>query len=225
MLKMLFYCAKAQPFLYHDIDYCYDTGNIIDLGYKTCKYTNFRIYDPETGQFLGWDNQKKACENESMNGKIVAVSDFEVEKITKVRNYYDMKPEAFDNLYYTKTLDCEQLSISSCMTTEQFDNYLKDKNGYAIHIENLNVFDRAKELCNYEDEFESPLEKAPQNMIRCYSTLYSNVEADMPIRTDCYILIYVTPQEACNILNHKQDILIRKNVLKEMKHEYYILRA
>ena len=30
-------------------------------------------------------------------------------------------------------------------------------------------------------------------------------------------ILSVTPQEACNILNHKQDILIRKNVLKEMK--------
>jgi hypothetical protein len=33
---------------------------------------------------------------------------------------------------------------------------------------------------------------------------------------DVYGLISVTPQEACNILNHKQVVLIRKRFLREM---------
>ena len=191
-LKLLWFCAKTKPYL-------------------------TRI----------WKNQfelatlKEIVEQDALNGKIFAESDFDCEEIIHT---YENKGATYHH-FDTKTLDNEQLLRRSLIIGQSIDEYLGnqqyDKNnnvvGYATHIKNLNVFDMAKELCNYEDEFESPLEKAPQNMRRCYSTLYSNVEADMPIRTDCYILIYVTPQEACNILNHKQDILIRKNVLKEMK--------
>ena len=66
------------------------------------------------------------------------------------------------------------------------------------------------------EEWEYPLERAPQNMRRCYSTLYSNIEADMPIRTDSYILISIRPEWLCKILNREKTIEVRKKVLKEM---------
>lgn len=148
-----------------------------------------------------------------LNGKIVAEFDGEVEEITKVRNYYDMKPEAFDNLYYTKTLDCEQLSISSCMTTEQFDNYLKDKNGYAIHIKNLNIFDKPKKLgmAHYTTlKSANKIQKAPQNMCIVRSYYPKNY-------FEKYVLISVRPEWACKILNGEKTIEVRKQVLNCMK--------
>ena len=162
--------------------------------------------------YRGKANVLSPTDRPVLNGKIVAECDFEVEEITKVRNYYDMKPEAFDNLYYTRTLDCEQLSISSCMTTEQFDNYLKDKNGYAIHIEDLHVFDKPKKISDFykstnEITFEPPLPliKAPQNMCYAYDK-YGNK----------YVVISVYPYWACKILNGEKTIEVRKKVLKEM---------
>ena len=193
-LKLLWYCTKAKK-----------------------SYDNLQQFNKKNIYFCA------ACKFNALNGKIVAESDFEVEEITKVRNYYDMKPEAFDNLYYTRTLDCEQLSISSCMTTEQFDNYLKDKNGYVIHIEDLHVFDKPKELSEFyshDDSYDNmfgcffedrpkyiPLKKAPRSMKYVYNKDGSQR----------YILISAHPEGLCQILNKIKDIDVRKRVLKEMK--------
>ena len=231
-LKILWYCTKAQPFLYHDIDYCYDSMNTIDLGYKTYEYTNFRIYDDETGQFLGWDNMKKVCEDESLNGKIVAESDFEVEEITHGYGKYG-------EYYQTKTLGLMSLREHSCISSNKLSKYLKRgdevlKVGYAIHIKNLHVFDKPKELSEYYKTFErmiyhpneyrpnvsstatpsnamyfmdycDELTKAPQNM--CYAfDKYGNK----------YVLISVHSEWLAMILNGLKTIEVRKKVLKEM---------
>ena len=155
-----------------------------------------------------------------LNGKIVAEFDGEVEEITKVRNYYDMKPESFDNLYYTKTLDCEQLSISSCMITEQFDNYLKDKTGYAIHIKNL-VIDGWRDLeefftCGRDNVFRHA-KRPPQNMMKVWAPAYPSYRYSYPSIKDEYILISIHPEWACKILNGEKTIEVRKQVLNCMK--------
>ena len=155
-----------------------------------------------------------------LNGKIVAEFDGEVEEITKVRNYYDMKPESFDNLYYTKTLDCEQLSISSCMITEQFDNYLKDKTGYAIHIKNL-VSDGWRDLeefftCGRDNVFRHA-KRPPQNMMKVWAPAYPSYRYSYPSIKDEYILISIHPEWACKILNGEKTIEVRKQVLNCMK--------
>lgn len=194
MLKILWCCTKKKPYL--QLNRCvlpteYDRY-ILDK--KQC-YSAF-------GEPL-----------EKLNGKIVAESDFEVEEIAKARNYYDMKPEAFDNLYYTRTLDCEQLSFSSHMATEQFDNYLKDKTGYAIQIKGLHIFDKARELSDYHISYynkdlkmmrEKHLEKAPQNMCRAFDV------------NGTYIVISVHPEELYLILSGLKTVVIKKRVLKEM---------
>jgi len=200
-LKLLWYCTKNKPYL--QVNKCvlpteYDRY-ILD---KKQHYSAF-------GEPL-----------EKLNGKIVAESDFEVEEITKVRNYYDMKPEAFDNLYYTRTLDCEQLSIFSCMTTEQFDNYLKDKNGYAIHIKNL-VADGWRDLeefftCGRDNVFRH-VKRPPQNMMKVWAPAYPSYRYSYPSIKDEYVLISIRPEWACKILNGEKTIEVRKKVLKEMK--------
>lgn len=91
---------------------------------------------------------------------------------------------------YTETLDDYELLDKSCLSTDELENYLGNKNGYAIHISDLEIFDEPKELsefthynkpscescpfaytadCDYYKEVECDdisLTKAPQNF--CY---------------------------------------------------------
>ncbi len=143
-----------------------------------------------------------------LNGKIVAECDFEVEEIN-----------VLDCTFRTTNLVEKEILDKSCLTYHELFNYLKNREnprGYAIHIKNLHIFDKPKELKNYsrrllgripDGDFQV-LGNAPQNMMKCCELKYI---------IEDYILISITPKEACNILNHKQDELVRRNVLKEMK--------
>jgi len=155
-----------------------------------------------------------------LNGKIVAECDFEVEEIEHYIHYEPeldvgivVYPEFECDAYRTKTLGHFELLKESCLkdyslpnitVSNELDDYLKGKNGYAIHIKNLNVFDKSRELKQYF------LTKITRGLTYGF---YNTPE----IENERTIVISVTSQEACNILNHKQDILIRRNVLKEMK--------
>lgn len=166
---------------------------------------NQNIYEFYDSKYITSNlKQHKDCDY-ILNGKIIAECDFEVEEIEK---FY-----CCGDIIQTKTMTYEALLGRSCLTDDEFKDYNPTK---AIHIKNLHIFDVSRELSDYEDEWEYPLENAPQNMRRCYSTLYSNVEADMPIRTDSYILISIQPQWLCKILNGEKTIEVRKKVLKEM---------
>lgn len=210
-MKLLLYCTKAKP-------------NLWKYGENFLKY--LRTLDVPVTKFeLGNKVSKKNptykyCEPYidevvNLNGKIVAECDFEVEKIMPI----DISEDDYNYGLYSG----KNLLKDSCLDNDDICEYLKDydgetifKSGYAIHIKNLHIFDEPRELSDYEDEWEYPLEKAPQNMRRCYSTLYSNIEADMPIRTDSYILISIQPRWLCKILNGEKTIEVRKKVLKEM---------
>ena len=146
-------------------------------------------------------------EDYALNGKIVAECDYEVEKI---RTY-------LDNCYDTKTLGGFALQSRSCLNAIELDNYLKGKNGKAIYIKNLHIFDKPKELSechkkyggkNYFPISYMPITAAPQNMIKVW--LYENGKWVM------YILISIQPQWMCKILNGEKDVEVRKVVLKEM---------
>lgn len=82
------------------------------------------------------------------------------------------------NYPYTETLDDYELIDKSCLSTKEIENYLKDKLGYAWHIDNLVIFDKPKELSEFEQEHHirdnvrgyyyetTTLTKAPQSW--CY---------------------------------------------------------
>ena len=88
-----------------------------------------------------------------LNGKIFAECDYKVEEI---KHYIHHEPEvdvgvgilpAEDmDAYCTKSLDYFQLNKMSCSI---LDDILNNKNGYAIHIKNLNTFDNARPLNYY----------------------------------------------------------------------------
>lgn len=146
-----------------------------------------------------------------LNGKIVAECDFEVEEIYLNNNV----------IMGTKTLNSYDLVVKSKVEIEQMRSYLKGNKGYAIHIKNLHIFDKPKELNFYmvydksydnmfvwafeEVEKYKPLTKAPQNMMRVWEDLESP-----------RILISIRPEWLCKILNGEKTIEIRKKVLREM---------
>ena len=116
--------------------------------------------------------------------------------------------------YVTKSIEETELLKHSCLTSKELENYLQEKNGYAIHIKNLHIFDKPRELSDYHisyfnEEFnmmrEKHIEKAPKNMCRAFDI------------KDTYILISIRPQWLCKILNGEQTILIKKQVLNCMK--------
>lgn len=140
----------------------------------------------------------------SLNGKIIAECDFEVEEIE-----YEYNWEGCENInYFTNKLTRKELEKQSCLTNEELKNYLKLKPlcsvkgqiGYAIHIENLKIYDEPRSLLHYT------CVKGPRNMQYVY-TYYDKNE---------YVLISIQPQWLCKILNGEKTIEIRKKVLKEM---------
>lgn len=194
-MKMLLYCTKAKPYL---------VKRSIFVGVEPSYFT------------------LKENVDDSLNGKIVAECDFEVENLKPCMSPIDKRPYA----YMTRTLERWELAENSCLSFEQLDDYLKPNfSGYAIHIKNLKIFDKPKELSDYvkynkNDEIVK-ITKAPQNMMYAYECI------GIPMYYEChfcgydeiwndYILISIQPQWLCKILNGEKTIEVRKKVLKGM---------
>ena len=223
-MKLLLYCTKQPHKLY-----------ATDKGYV--------ITDFELGDY--YKNKEK------LNGKIVAECDFEVEEIKHYIHYEPevdvgvcVLPEFECSAYCTETLDHFKLLEKSCLkdyslpnitVANELDDYLKGKNGYAIHINNLNIFNKSRELYEYlgsikRDSVFYPLQDSTQNMMYAYQRKdkqlikfknWQNFDWALLDKTEIedvnkYILIPVKSDELQRILNDKQKIIIRKKVLKEM---------
>lgn len=189
-MKLLLYCTKAKPYLYKTEDTTYPA---YPIGYHTDKYLKVKLSNTN--------------ELANLNGKIVAECDYEVEEIELL--------EDSNATMITNTLSEEELLKKSCLEGYELCNYLYDnlwcgQKGYAIHIKNLYIFDKPKELskCYYltlEKGFLRQIKKAPQNM--CYA---------LTTRDDKDILISIKPEWLCKILNGEKTVEVRKKVLKEM---------
>lgn len=201
MSKILLYCTKAKPILrdYRD----------------KAIYDRF-VISPTDRPFTSDDTQP------ILNGKIVAECDFEVEELR-----LDNDDPLGAYWYETETLNKYEVLEKSCLTDDELFDYLGEYNeGYAIHIKNLHIFDKPKELSNYcikQCQFskcstckygknniscatiDTPITKAPQNMMYAYDNELNK-----------YILISIRPEWLCKILNGEKTIEVRKKVLKEM---------
>ena len=191
-IKGLLYCTKAKPYL------------VERLPFNEKKFYQFR----------------KKNDYYSLNGKIVAECDFEVEEI-----YY---------LSWMNEKLRERILKQSCLTDKQFSDYMGNKDTcYAIHIKNLHIFDEPRELmdfttrtpvyydsiicdsctnfnydckkCRYSCDYQQVI-KAPKNMMKV-------CEWDIEDK----VLISIKPERLCKILNGEQTILINKQVLNCMK--------
>ena len=96
------------------------------------------------------------------NGKIVArfKAKAEVIKHKCSRNYDDWCGYYIDRGIKEPIREIE-LGALSCLYHNQLDNYLKDGEGTALHIEDLEIFDKPKTLADYG------LKRAPQSW--CYA--------------------------------------------------------
>lgn len=189
-IKLLLYCTKSNKKLFYDV---VSQKYMYGLNGKNDKFN-------------------------SLNGKIVAECDFEVEEISKVKDVYG------DTYFYdTPTLYYDELLKKSCLNNNQLEDYIEFK-GYAIHIKNLNIFDEPKELEyfeSYKDDNYNVIEKAPQNMMYAYyiTKNYADTIYEKPFvryTYDKYILISIRAEWLCKILNKEKTIEVRKKVLKEM---------
>ena len=200
MSKLLLYCTKVKPYLYREDDDTFKLEN---------KQLNEDISEYKYNYGLN-------------NGKIVAECDFEVE-------YLDIVSDDPLGAYWyeTETLNTFEVLDKSCLTDDELFDYLGEYNeGYAIHIKNLHIFDKPRELSNYcikQCQFskcstckygknniscatiDTPITKAPQNMMYAYDNELNK-----------YILISIRPEWLCKILNGEKTIEVRKKVLKEM---------
>ncbi len=193
-MKLLLYCTKAKPYLIQGLAkpmHTLDTTNPFNY--------NWRLVN-------------KGFSNERLNGKIVAECDYEVEEIEHYVHYEPevdvgiaVLPEFECDAYSTETLDYFKLLEKSCLN--ELEGYLKGKNGYAIHIKNLHIFDKPRDLDFYSSNFDyfKKVEKAPQNMMRVWE------DQENP-----RVLISIKPEWLCKILNKEKTIEVRRKVLKEM---------
>ena len=212
-MKLLLYCTKAEPYL---IKFGNEYGyNQFDTSY--CKNEHVSPY--EYGSAI-------------LNGFIVAECDYDVEELEMVAAYdeYD-----YDFDYQTYKTPLNQILKSSHLTFDELCSYLKYKDGYAIHLTNLHIFDKPKRLTqltkmNWQENIEAcvkrkgfcnfgfsskgdkwigcikaQLDKAPQNMMKVIDWNGENC-----------ILISIKSEWLCKILNKEKTIEVRKRVLKEM---------
>ena len=208
-VKALLYCTKKQPYLVKDD---------IPLENEPIYYTQYKK-DPR-------------CCGLPLNGKILAECDIETDEI----DYYfrcgpsvnigagfspDFEEESYVRRRFGNYEGDNKLFEESCLSYDQLDKYLKQKDGYALHISNLKIFDKPKELNDYnvdnlanyssfgwdfeDNERITSLKKAPQNMMRVYDKFDNE-----------YILISVRSEWLCKILDGDKTIEVRKKVLKEM---------
>ena len=221
-MKLLLYCTKQPHKLYST-----------DKGYV--------ITDFELGDYYKT--------KEKLNGKIVAECDFEVEEITIGRSY-GFNPNIC--IISTKNLQPIELLSKSCF--EDYDDlfkYLKydfDNDygqhkkpyGYAIHIKNLHIFDKSKELSDYRtfitdidrlrefayvknfdvvsvrlDEYLGEM-KSSKTLEKTPQNMQKIIKYIGDNEYEYAILISIRPEWLCKILNREKTIEVRKRVLKEM---------
>lgn len=149
---------------YADIYVCCSKGK-----YEMGKFNSDKKYHEirdDCSYAGGW---LRGLPDETVNGKVVfKFRCYNVEEISLNRNHF------VNEQYSTDELDYEELLETSCLSYAELDNYLQCEIGYAIHISDLEIFDRPKELNEYKKYYRSKgypqnqswyLTKAPQNMV------------------------------------------------------------
>jgi len=195
-----------------------------------CTKNKWRLFFDKVKQVFTLGKVKS---NNDLNGKIVAECDYEVEEIRYGWYPQNIVPKGdhYYTYYKTSKIEPKEFYKKSCLNWEQLNSYLNDydsqkfEGAYAIHIKNLHIFEKPRELNHYmvydksydnmfgwefdEEDKYNPLTKAPQNMMYCCTE--SGRE---------YVLISIRPEYLVDILNGEKTIEVRKKVLKEMLKYY-----
>lgn len=158
--------------------------------YVYCTKDEELFYDPKTKKWLAMKNRRN-CPRLSNGMVIFKFRCYKVEEITQVIRARDNKIMLYRGL--PKGINNKPLMNESCLSFEEMKNYLGYENGIAIHISDLEIFDKPKELyelhkplgsydCNHNCgggcnmcwckgwetrfHFECEIQKAPQSW--CY---------------------------------------------------------
>ena len=106
----------------------------------------------------------------NLNGKVVARF-----YTSGVEEIYDKETFDITKRWSTSELCIDSIARLSCLTKQELFDYLGYKEGYAIHIDRVEIFDKQKEIsgfgtltnkCNGFIGGKKPLTKAPQSW--CY---------------------------------------------------------
>lgn len=112
--------------------------------------------------------------------------------------------------YINTMLKNDDLEKAKLSPQELLDYISLGKEGYAIHISNLEIFDKPlsfdKDYIYKDYKTNELIEKAPQNMCNVYDRFGNH-----------YILISIKPEWVCKILNGEKTIEVRKKVIKALK--------
>ena len=194
-VKILLYCTKGKPYLYKT--------NFVKIEDVKKGILDKLVYEIDTNERLYLDGSKR----KNLNGKIVC--ECECDKVEEIvyngwwNCYADN--DSIESNYFDNDL--------ACLSVEKLKNYLGDKNGYALHLSNVKVFDRPKELRNYckrlpNGDFQV-LGNAPQNMMNVCEIKYL---------IEDYVLISIQPQHLVYILNGKKTIEVRRKIISPLKN-------
>ena len=201
-MKVLLYCTKAKK-RYRILHQYFFSDDLYRL-------PNGEIKFGSSVELMAYDNYDK---NNFFNGKVVA--SFELNKVDLIKNYGSSFRINDDEAYTNLT------ARQSCLRFDDLKKYLGNKDGYAWHIDNLQIFDEPIELGELyvEDNkhdaiismtkdfrsmyvFGKPVTKAPQS----YQYVYYKGEK-------C-LLLSVKSEHLVKILNGEKTIEIRKSAPK-----------
>lgn len=120
--KAYIYCTKDKPYLYR-----IDDDNNFEL-------TN--TLRPKTYEYVKDYNEQ--------NGKVIG--EFICDKVYNLVNAFGGIMFADENL---NQLEPQLFRDMSCLTDEQTADYLGDKDGYGLHITDLKIYDKPRELSEF----------------------------------------------------------------------------
>lgn len=179
--------------LYKAIQKLIDENGYADIYVYNTRDERYRLDKELNGKYFVWDTKSKDYPFDKTRnrhyffGKVIfKFRCYKVEEIPTRRFSVCTYP-------YTETLDDYELLDKSCLSIDELEHYLEDNDGCAIHISDLEIFDRPKELyelhkplgsydCNHNCgggcdmcwcegwetrfHFECEIQKAPQSW--CY---------------------------------------------------------
>ena len=197
-MKLLLYCCKAKPYLadfkgdYQTYSNGKELDELFDKGFNPNDIMNI------------------------LNGKIVAECDFEAEEIYISKSYGF--PRNIEIIYTDSLRQPIYLSQKSCLKLEDISEYLNHKGGYAIHIKNLHIFDKPRELSDYYNlaQNDKPLLAKAMQKVGIWEIYDPPVNGPEVEHFVGKFFIPVHSEELRRILNKEQTVLVRKRVLKEM---------
>ena len=157
-IDVYLYCTKGKPFL-------------LDL--RFLKEDKCLMYDLSIKDFDTFVSRVDAeIINTTLNGKIVAK--FTLNKVDKINNCGSCFEIANESYAYTNAI-----GNRSCLDFIDMIKYLNDKDGYAWHIDNLQIFDKPMELREfYKNNYQVIQDYEPCNNYDCIYVVDNSILGD-----------------------------------------------